>query len=80
MIGATIVWTIIIEFLAIFRCGTSFNANWGTILEREESCSDYHSIQVGFVVTDVLVDLVLLVLPMPIVSVSVFSYSANLML
>ena len=75
MIGATIVWTIIMEFLFIFRCGTNFNANWGTIQESQEYCSDGNQRQVGFTVTDVFADLVLLVLPLPIVSMLVFSYS-----
>ena len=69
MIGATIVWTIIIGFLFIFECGTTFNANWGTVQEIQEFCSDQNRRQVGFAVTDVFADLVILVLPMPIVSI-----------
>ena len=80
MIGVTIIWTIIIEFLFIFRCGTNFNANWGTLHESQVSCSDENPRQVGFAVTDVFADLILLVLPMPIVSISIFPYLANLML
>ena len=80
MIGGTIVWTIIIGFLLIFECGTSFYANWGTIQEQQESCSDQNHLLVGFAVTDAFADLIILVLPMPIVSISMFSYSANLML
>ena len=70
MIGATIVWTIIIGFLFIFRCGTNFNANWGTIQDSQKYCADENPRQVGFAVTDAFADLVLLVLPMPIVSIS----------
>ena len=71
MIGATIVWTIIIEFLFIFRCGTDFKANWGTIRDSQEHCGDENPRQVGFAVTDAFADLVLLVLPMPIVCISI---------
>ena len=80
MIGATIVWTIIIEFLIIFRCGAHFRANWGTLQEVQEFCSNENPRLVGFAVTDVFADLVLLVLPIPIVRISVFPYSANLIM
>lgn len=72
MIGATIVWTIIVEFLFIFRCGTHFKANWGTLQEVQEYCSNENPRLVGFAVTDVFADLVLLVLPIPIVRISVY--------
>ena len=78
MIAATIIWTVIIEFLFIFRCGTNFSAGWGTIREIQEYCSDENARQIGFSVTDVFADLVLLVLPMPIVSILVFFYSKSL--
>ena len=80
MIGATILWTIIIEFLFIFRCSTNFNANWGTLEESQEFCNDENPRQVGFAVTDVFADLVLLVLPIPIVSIPVSSHSNTLMM
>jgi len=67
MIAATILWTVIFEFLYIFRCGTNFSAGWVSIKELQEYCNDENARQIGFSVTDVFADLVLLVLPMPIV-------------
>ena len=80
MIGATIVWTFIIGFLFIFRCGTNFSANWGTIQDSQKYCGNENPRQVGFAVTDAFFDLVLLVLPMPIVSVLASSSLINLMI
>ena len=69
MIGATILWTIIFGFLLIVQCGTKFNANWGTTQESQKYCNDAALREIGFAVTDVFADLVLLVLPMPIVCI-----------
>ena len=65
------------EFLFIFGCVTHFKAKWGTL---QGYCSNENPRIVGFAVTDVFADLVLLVLPIPIVRISVFSFPADLML
>ena len=74
MIAATIVWAIIIEFLFNFRCGIKFSAGWKIVLQNQKSCGSSVARQFGFAVTDVFADLILLVLTMPIVSISVFLY------
>ena len=68
MIGALIVWTIVFEFLLIFRCGTHFDSSWGTFQGYIEYCNTSNARQVAFSVTDVFADLALLVVPIPIVS------------
>lgn len=68
MISITAVWTVVFGFLLIFRCGRTFRANWGSIADSLKYCSDENPRQVGFAATDAFTDLVILVLPIPLVS------------
>ena len=78
----TIVWTIIIDSCLYFDAAHT-SMPTGNLLKKAKCmlyCSDENSRQFGFAVTDVFTDLILLVLPIPIVSILVLSYSAKLIL
>ena len=56
------------EFAAIFDCNTKFSANWGTLAALKASCDDSFSELAAYSISDVIIDIFILVLPMPLVS------------
>ena len=63
-----IAWTITFFFADFLSCGAHPSAEWGNILSLEKYCP--HSFQTGmaFLSSDFATDVLILVLPMPIVS------------
>ena len=67
MVATTVAWTIICELLFLFQCSTRFDAIWGSLKGRQQYCNNANPRFIGFAVTDVLADLILLIIPMPLV-------------
>lgn len=71
LIGITAAWTVAFEFAAIFDCKTDFSANWGSIAELKASCDDSFSELVAYSISDVIIDIFILILPIPLVRAAV---------
>lgn len=67
LIGITVVWLTAFEFAAIFDCNTTFWANWGTIRDLKTNCDDSFSELVAYSISDVIIDIFILILPIPLV-------------
>lgn len=73
MIGLTIAWSISLFLALLFKCGTSFYAQWGSIQDLETKCRHVFAIEDGLVISDFLFDLLILLLPIPMVSGPLYS-------
>ena len=61
-----ICWAIAFFFATLFSCGTHFEANWGTFQEFVDYCYSSQVFNLVYVLTDLLQDLTLLILPVPL--------------
>lgn len=60
-------WTIAFFFAELFQCSTRFWANWGSSLDIRTQCHKTLMIILASCSTDALFDLVILVMPIPLV-------------
>ena len=67
MIGLVLTWMIAFFFATIFQCGANWNLNWAPISEFLTHCSNTLSQLVAFTATDVLTDLIIIAMPIPMV-------------
>ena len=65
-ISIVILWTITYFFGFTFGCGTHFSAMWGSIRDRVYCPAQLH-INDSFVVSDLITDVMILCLPLPVV-------------
>ena len=61
----TFIWTIAFTLAGIFQCGTHFTANWGPLDDVEKYCQSGYSSTYGSVISDVIIDVFILILPIP---------------
>ena len=64
----TLLWTICYVLIDIFACGSHVTANWGPLSEQLEYCPVGYTSEYGFVISDLILDFALLVMPLPVVS------------
>ena len=62
-----ILWAIGFFFAVLFHCGTNISVNWGTYDEETAYCVSNDKLDMCLVVMDVFADLVLFILPIPLV-------------
>lgn len=65
-IAIVVLWTVSYFFGFIFGCGTHFSANWGSV-EDEAYCTALLDLDNSFVVSDLVTDIMILCLPLPVV-------------
>lgn len=70
MIGIVTGWTISFFFGLLFDCGLNFSANWGSLSEIAEQCPFGFLPTIIYTILDACLDLFVLVLPIPWVSIS----------
>lgn len=75
-IGIVVLWTIAYFFGFIFGCGTHFSANWGSVAD-EAYCKALLDMDNSFVVSDVITDVLILCLPLPVVCDSLLVQDGN---
>lgn len=66
--SVVILWTISFFFGFVFSCGTHFSAAWGSLEESAKYCRELH-LDNPFVVSDLVTDIMILCIPLPVVSV-----------
>jgi len=72
MLFVIVSWTIAFFFALVFICGTDFSAYWTSTIVEKANCVDTSMLHNAFVISDVVTDVIIIVLPLPMVS----SYSA----
>lgn len=70
-ISVVISWTISFFFGFIFGCGTHFSAEWGSFRDYYTYCGVVIDLMNPLVVSDLVSDVMILCLPLPVVSVQV---------
>ena len=68
-IGFTIVWVFVFTIAYGTACRNHFAANWESIATLKEECADNFRLLVVYSITDVAVDLLVMFMPMPMVSI-----------
>lgn len=67
MIGIIASWSIAFFFATVFRCGTYWALNWAPSTSFPTQCTDTLAIITVFSATDVITDLIILFMPVPII-------------
>ena len=67
MIVIVIVWSIAFFFSVLFECRTHFEYLWSTLLELVTHCSDEEKFFNAYAISDVVIDGLILVMPIPMV-------------
>ena len=67
MCGVIGLWSLGFFFAFAFECGTNLAAYWTSVQTIEQYCVNTDALYVGFVVSDVLTDILILAIPIPIV-------------
>jgi hypothetical protein len=75
MIGLIIAWTLSFFFAITFICGTDFSAYWTSTTVEKANCVDTDALHNAFAVSDVITDLLIITLPIPMVCESLFRIS-----
>ena len=70
-VAIVIMWTVAFFLAEIFKCGPHVSDNWGPLIDVTQ-CADPDKLLNGLFVSDFLTDLLVLLLPIPIVSVTAF--------
>ena len=68
-VSINILWTISFFFGTLFSCGTHFSAAWGSLEDDALYCGAGMQLNSPFVISDLITDVVILCLPLPVVSV-----------
>ena len=68
-ISVVLLWTISFFFGFIFGCGTHFSAEWGSFRDYHMYCGVVIDLMNPLVVSDLVSDVMILCLPLPVVSV-----------
>ena len=66
-ITVVILWTISFFFGFMFSCGTHFSAAWGSLEDDAKYCGAALNLDNAFVVSDLITDIMILCLPLPVV-------------
>lgn len=77
LISIVTTWTITFFVTYFAACGTRISARVGTIGDLKTECVNTFVLVVAMTATDVVVDLIILVLPVPLVSGSLRTYAQN---
>ncbi|KAJ5928272.1 hypothetical protein N7466_007228 [Penicillium verhagenii] len=67
MIGVVIAWSIAFVFATVFQCGLNWSWNWAPITLFLTQCSNTLNMLTVFTATDIATDIVIIVLPVPII-------------
>jgi len=66
-LALTVAWTVAFQFVFILICHRKVDAYWTTLLQEKQYCLDTVMIHDVYGVTDVVLDLIVILLPLPMV-------------
>lgn len=67
VIALTVAWGFSFFFAILFSCGPHIDAQWGPTEERHGLCIDILLVWIGFGISDFILDIIMLVMPIPTV-------------
>ena len=67
-VAIVLLWTVGCLFAFIFSCGTHISANWGSDQDWMMYCGPSDQASSAFVISDLITDVMVLCLPLPVVS------------
>lgn len=73
LIALVVLWTLGFFLVQIFDCRTHFSTNWGPLSELEKCLSSFNQL-LAYSISDVIIDVFILVLPVPLVSIVNLNY------
>jgi hypothetical protein len=65
-----IIWALTSLFVFLFVCGSKIYLQWGPLAETRDQCGDLFAVELGLVISDLVTDVMIITLPMPIVCFS----------
>ena len=69
MIALILLWTTAFFFTVLFECRTDFKYLWSTLHDLLTHCSDDVLYQKAMIISDVITDALIIVMPLPVVSI-----------
>lgn len=69
-LAVVVSWAIAFFFSLVFICGTDFSAYWTSTAVEKERCVDTNMLHNAFAISDFLTDLIIILLPLPMVGYS----------
>ena len=66
-VGLTVAWTVAYLCAMGFNCGTKFWAHWGSYFELFTYCVGGHHIYESLLISDFILDVIILIIPLPMV-------------
>ena len=67
MLAIITAWTIAFFFAILFICGTDFSAYWTSTKVEAANCTETSMLHNAFAISDVVIDVIIIVLPLPMV-------------
>ena len=67
MIGVVAAWITAFFFAYFFECGTHFQYLWSTLIDLITHCANEPMFFKGFAISDVILDGLILIMPIPVV-------------
>lgn len=74
LITLVVLWTLGFFLVQVFDCRTHFFTNWGPVKDLEKCLNPFNQL-FAYSISDVIIDVFILVLPVPLVSIVNLSYS-----
>ena len=68
-----IAWTITFLFVFVFYCGSHLTRAWGTVVDIIEYCPNALNDQLALGISDSIMDILIIAMPMPTVSIPGYS-------
>ncbi len=62
-----VLWSLSFFFAFAFECGTDIAHSWTSVTTIKAYCDNTNALTLGFVVSDVITDFMILIIPLPIV-------------
>lgn len=75
-IGAVILWIVTFTVAYAAACGSHWKARWSSVLVNKQQCKiNTSELLLAYSITDVVVDLLILVIPIPLVRLFLCDYA-----
>ena len=68
LLGITVLWTLGFVLAFAFNCGTHFSASWGSAEDIGRYCKGGVQEEKGMAVSDLILDVIIISIPIPLVS------------
>lgn len=68
LIALVVLWTLGFFLVQVFDCRTHFSTNWGTLRQLQKCLNTFNQL-LAYTISDVIMDVFILALPVPLVSI-----------